>query len=97
MNRRWRQSAHNSPLILMATHHIGLRFTVLYIAPNQGCMATGHSLPKLAQLDQTGTGVILKIALRKLAKVGKLGVQPIEKVKATKTLIHRAIFARVAV
>lgn len=85
------------PFVLKAAQYISLSFTILRVAADESGMPTGQSLTELAQLDQAGTGIVLKIALREPAKVGKLTVQAVEELEITMVLIHWAIFARAGV
>lgn len=59
-------------VVLQATQYIGLGFAIPHIASNKRSVSTRQSFPELAQLNQAGTGIILKIVLRKHSKMGKL-------------------------
>lgn len=81
--------------ILKAAQNICLGFIILYIAANERSVSPCQSFPELAQLNQAGARIVLKIALREPAKFGKFAVQTVEELKITMTLIHWTIFARV--
>ena len=83
--------------VLKAAQYISLGFTILNFATDKCSVPTGQSFSKLPQLDQAGAGIVLKIALGKPAKVGKLTVQTVEELEITMALIHWTIFARAGV
>lgn len=87
----------NGAFVLKATQYIGLSFTILHLAPDKSSMPTGKTLGELAQLDQAGARIIVKIALSEPAEVGKLTVQTVEEFEITLARIHWVIFARAGV
>jgi hypothetical protein len=71
-----------------------LGFTILHITSDKSSMPPRQSLAELAQLNQAGAWIVLKVALSQPAKVGKLTIQKIQKLEITCALLHSAIFAR---
>jgi hypothetical protein len=79
--------------ILQPSKNIGLSFGDLEVNTNHRGMAPSKAFTKLAKLYETRAGVILKIALGQPAKIGKLPVQMIQKLKIATRLIHHTICA----
>jgi len=77
--------------ILQPPKNIGLSVSDLEANTNHRSMSPSKAFTKLAKLYETCAGVILKIALGQPAKIGKLPIQMIQKLKIAIRLIHGTI------
>ena len=85
-----------SSIVLQPAQQIDLRIGLDQINTHQHGVPPSKALTELPKFNQACAGVFLKIAFREPAQIGKLAVQPIQKLEITLHLIHRTSSAIVA-